>query len=228
MIIRKRTLLAFSLAALGLLHGPSQASAQPLDEADLIDRGLITQTTQSNSEQPRRHERERQPSRLSGEEAQDLYGSLRREELALLGAADTAGAGSFLEWQRYNSVPYLSQAHGNTYVNNYVNETGRAYGRYEDAGILPVGTIIAKDSFVVHSDGSYELGQLVVMEKMPSGFNRVSGDWRYTVISPDGAVLGSTRGANAEQVEYCVPCHLARERTDHLFFLPEAFRVTME
>ena len=178
--------------------------------------------------QPRRHKREGQPQRLSAEKAQEIYETLCPERVRSVRAAAKVGAESFTGWQQYNSAPYLSQAHGNTYVNNYVNEIGRAYGRYEEAGILPVGSMIVKDSFVVHSDGSYALGQLVVMEKMPSGFNRVSGDWRYSAISPGGEVLGITRGPNADQVAYCVPCHLARERTDHLFFLPDSFRRPME
>jgi len=68
-------------------------------------------------------------------------------------------------------------------------------------------------------------GPLFLMEKMPAGFNYVSGDWRYTMIMPDGRIFGVTKGENAERVEYCITCHLAREDNDHLFFVPEAFRV---
>ena len=226
---RKLIAVAVAVAAMSMLQTPSPAIAEDLDEeSELLDRGLLVQSGQAELSEPRRHERERQPSLLSAEEAQRIYESLMPERSVVLSVAGNVGASGFIEWRRYNNAPYLSQAHGNTYVNNYVNAAGRAYGRYEEAGTLPVGTVIAKDSFVVHSDGSYELGQLVVMEKMPAGFNRVSGDWRYSAISPTGEILGTTRGANADQVAYCVPCHLARERTDHLFFLPEAFRMATE
>ena len=171
---------------------------------------------------------EDEPARLSAERAQKIYDLLRTEEYRIVSAAHAVGAGGFTQWRRYNSAPYLSEAHGNSYVNNYVNEAGRAYGRFEKAGALPVGTVIAKDSFVVSSDRSYQLGQLLVMEKMPAGFNPASGDWRYSMISPRGEVIGITNGQNPDQVSYCVPCHLSRQATDHLFFPPEEFRAATE
>jgi len=39
------------------------------------------------------------------------------------------------------------------------------------------------------------------MEKMPSGFSYVTGDWRYSMIMPDGSLFGETRGANDERVD---------------------------
>ena len=44
-----------------------------------------------------------------------------------------------------------------------------AYLQYEKAGTLPVGAIIAKDSFVVAKDGTLTPGPLFVMEKWPKG-----------------------------------------------------------
>jgi hypothetical protein len=61
---------------------------------------------------------------------------------------------------------------------------------------------------------------------MEPGFSNASGDWRYTMIMPDGAVFGVTKGEGAERVEYCIGCHLARERHDHLYFPPESYRRT--
>jgi len=60
--------------------------------------------------------------------------------------------------------------------------------RFEAAGRLPVGSVIAKDSFSVTETGGILLGPLFVMEKMPAGFNPASGDWRYTLIQPDGRI----------------------------------------
>ena len=62
------------------------------------------------------------------------------------------------------------------------------------------------------------------MAKMPQGFNYVSGDWKFTLVKPDGTLFGETRGPGAERVQYCVACHLARERYDHLYFIPRQYR----
>jgi hypothetical protein len=64
------------------------------------------------------------------------------------------------------------------------------------------------------------------MEKMEAGFNPDSDDWRYTLINPDGSVVGITNGPGTENVEFCVACHLpAAEDQDSLLFLPEDLRV---
>ena len=75
------------------------------------------------------------------------------------------------------------------------------------------------------ADGDIAPGPIFVMEKMAAGFNYVSGDWRYSVIGPEGEVWGTTNGAGAERVEFCIGCHLAREKYDHLYFVPKKFRV---
>ena len=53
----------------------------------------------------------------------------------------------------------------------------------------------------------------------------VTGDWKYTEILPDGTLLGETNGEDAERVEYCIACHLAAEKQDHLYFIPKKYRI---
>lgn len=61
------------------------------------------------------------------------------------------------------------------------------------------------------------------MEKMSEGFNKPSGDWKYTMVLPDGSVFGTTNGENSENVEFCIGCHAAKAALDHIFFVPEAY-----
>ena len=58
-----------------------------------------------------------------------------------------------------------------------------------------------------------------------AGFNSESGDWRYSMIMPDGSLFGETGGVNAESVDFCIGCHATRSKYDHLFFLPEELRL---
>ena len=91
---------------------------------------------------------------------------------------------------------------------------------------MPAGAVMAKDSFAVTARGDVFLGPLFVMEKMPEGFNARSGDWRYTMIMPDGSLFGRTKGEGDKRVEFCITCHLSvAAENDHLFFVPEATRV---
>ena len=189
--------------------------------------GERPQTAQisGDPDKPRRHFRIKRPARLAPDTAEEIYQTLIDQLVSGYAPSDDPVAGTYRSWQRYNSAPYLSATHGNLYINNSVNEAGRAYGEYENAGTLPEGSIIAKDSFMVARDGEVRPGPLFVMEKMPKGFNYVSGDWRYTQIMPDGEFFGETNGRGSERVGFCIGCHLAVEQQDHLFFIPGPYRV---
>jgi len=173
---------------------------------------------------PRRHYRLSRPELLDTERAAELYTIARAAMAVGYPLSGLQAARDYQDWRRYNSAPYLSASHGNHYLNNYANEAARAYGEFEGAGRLPVGAVIAKDSFSVTESGGILLGPLFIMQKMPQGFNYVSGDWKYTLVRSDGTLFGETNGPGAKRVEYCIGCHLARERYDHLYFIPEEFR----
>lgn len=89
---------------------------------------------------------------------------------------------------------------------------------------MPVGSILAKDSFLV-KNGKVMAGPLFVMEKMPADFNEASGNWRYTMVTPTGAIFGVTNGVNSKGMEFCIECHAAMADNDHMYFLPEEYRV---
>jgi len=178
-----------------------------------------------DADQPRRHFRLRHPARLDPREAQRIYAIVAPALDAGYRSSGHPVAQAYQGWKRYNTAPYLSSTHGNHYLSNYANRQARSYARYERAGRFPIGAVIAKDSFSVTETGGILLGPLFVMEKMAAGFSPASGDWKYTLIQPDGTVFGETRGRGAQRVEYCIGCHLTVERQDHLYFVPRAYRI---
>lgn len=135
-------------------------------------------------------------------------------------------AEEFTDWRRYSQRPYISATHGNRYVQNYGNDVGKAYANYERSGTMPEGAVFAKDSFSVNAKGQAQLGPLFLMEKMATGWSPASDDWRYTLIMPNGQVVGTTKGEGSGNVEFCIACHLhgAVESSDSLLFLPEELR----
>ena len=132
-------------------------------------------------------------------------------------------AGQYQGWTLYNSQPYVSDTHGGRFVNNYGNRSAKAYGKFENAGVMPAGALLVKDSFAVRK-GKVVAGPLFVMEKMPAGFNAESGNWRYTLIMPGGKVIGATNGKGSGNVAFCIGCHMTAEDTDSLFYLPDEYR----
>lgn len=213
------------IAALGFMALPLATLAQDRSNTDKgPDVGTPSQASPEDPRQPRWHFRVRGPAILSDDEAKTVYERMkwrlsRRYKLSLLPVTR-----HYQRWRRYNTVPYRSTTHGARYVNNFANARAAAYGRFEMAGRLPEGAILAKDSLTVKRDGQVMPGPLFVMEKMSEGFNYVSGDWRYTMIMPDGSIFGETKGTGSERVKFCISCHLAAEKNDHLFFLPQKYR----
>ena len=132
-------------------------------------------------------------------------------------------AGQYQGWAIYNTQPYVSDTHGGRYVNNFGNRRAKAYGKFEHSGVMPTGALLAKDSFMVRH-GKVVAGPLFVMEKMPSGFNADSGNWRYTLIMPGGKVIGTTNGKGSGNVGFCIGCHMSAEDTDSMMYLPDEYR----
>jgi len=163
---------------------------------------------------------------LSDDEARAAHDCASPALSAAYARSGNVSAASYLDWANYSTAPYLSSTHGNRYVNNYANPIGGNYGQYEKGGELPVGTVLAKDSFVVNARGTVMIGALSLMEKMSPGFNPKFGDWRYTMILPDGTAIGTTGGAGAEKVAFCAGCHGTVDQIqDSLFFVPKRYRI---
>ncbi len=141
--------------------------------------------------------------------------------------SDNNTAVNYTSWRRYSTQAYLSATHGNRYVQNYGNAAAKAYGAYEDAGTMPAGAALAKDSFSVSAKGKVTVGPLFVMEKMPAGFYAKSDDWRYTMVMPNGSIFGATKGAGSAKVEFCIGCHISvAPDADSMMFLPDDYRVS--
>ena len=164
-----------------------------------------------------------QSTELTPCEAKKAYQCLKGEMQAAYAKSGNPIARAYAKWKRYNKVSYVSDTHGGRYVNNYANKTGRKYGKYEKAGTMPKGTILAKDSFALSPNGRLSVGPLFIMEKMGKGFNKASGNWRYTMIMPNGSVFGTTGGKGSGNVKFCYECHATAD-TDSMFFMPEEVR----
>jgi hypothetical protein len=163
---------------------------------------------------------------LTDAEAVAVYDCLLNQLKAAYAKSDNKIALSYMSWPRYSKQAFQSGTHGNRYVQNYANAKARAYGAYEKAGTMPVGSAIAKDSFGVTGNGKVTIGPLFLMEKMNAGFSPDSGDWRYTMIMPNGSVFGTTWGAGSEKVQFCAECHMSvTPDVDSMMFIPDEYRV---
>jgi hypothetical protein len=173
---------------------------------------------------PTRHFRVPNPARLSDADAVSIYDRIRDDMVAAYRLSQVPVTDRYYTWRRYNRTPYLSATHGDRYVNNYGNADAKSYGQ-ERGAPMPVGAVLAKDSFTVTAQGDVFTGPLFLMEKMTPGFAPDGRDWRYTMIMPDGSLFGTTNGEGSERMAFCVSCHkTAGDAADHLFFVPKEYR----
>jgi len=172
---------------------------------------------------PKRHFRIERPADLSDADALSIYAQILDDLVAGYRLSGDPTAIAYRKWRRHSRFPYRSATHGERFVNNYANPKATGYGRGGPA--MPVGAILAKDSFAVTSRGDVFSGPLFVMEKMAPGFNPTGRDWRYTMIMPDGSLFGRTGGQGSDRVGFCVTCHTrAGDENDHLFFVPPDYQ----
>lgn len=158
-------------------------------------------------------------------EALAAYDCLMNEMQAAYAKSGNAFAAQFVKWRLYNNRPYVSDTHGGRLTNNYANAAAGNYGKFEKLGKFSKGAVLAKDSFTVNKAGRIGVGPLFLMEKMSAGFNKASGDWKYTLIMPNGQTVGVTGGKGSKAVGFCHECHIAvAEDQDSAMLLPEEFR----
>ena len=142
------------------------------------------------------------------------------------GKSDNRNAQEYLDWARISTAPYLSRAHHNRYAHHFANDIAREhYQRFEGAGTLPVGSVIAKDSFVVSKKGRVVVSALSIMEKKQPGYNPDVGDWHFMLVLPDGRIFGDSEDSKDFAIKFCNECHQsAGPEQDYLYFMPKRYR----
>ncbi len=164
--------------------------------------------------------------KLTTAEANAVYDCLKGEMKTAYAKSGNLWAKWYAQWAKFSKQPYVSATHGGRFVHNYASKKAAGgYGRFEKAGKMARGGVLAKDSFSVTPKGQVSVGPLFLMEKMKPGFMKASNDWRYTLIMPNGQVVGTTKGKGSKSVQFCITCHQAvAEEQDAMFFLPEEYR----
>jgi len=123
----------------------------------------------------------------------------------------------FARYRKVSPAPFRSLAHGDRWVEVYVNAIGA--DAYVSTGAIPVGTVVVKTSW--QNEGGRPgpaPGPMFVMEKRAPGYDPEHGDWFYAIhwARPVGrfAKAGPIywRG-RSPRVAYCYDgCHEAYDR----------------
>lgn len=163
-----------------------------------------------------------EPPNLSDAEAVAAYDCISPYMAKAYRKSCHPAAVAYQKWNRFSRISYPTEAHGVRFMNNYANQAARIdYGKWEAAGDMPGGSVLAKDSFIVGDNGKISVGPLFMMAKGKVGSNTAMRDWQYTMIMPDGAMR-----QNADIQKFCNDCHSrAGAEDDYLMFVPLPFRI---
>ncbi len=140
------------LVALVVLSTMTDTLAQDVSQSDARDAHIAIEN----------------PAKLKDPQIQEAYRKVSGDMVKGYSSSRHGYARDYVRWRRYSRVPYLSATHGNRYVNSYANEAAKNYDQLQKGDKLPVGSILAKDSFTVTQEGSVFPGALFVMEKLDS------------------------------------------------------------
>ncbi len=161
---------------------------------------------------------------LTNEQVVGLYDCIKsklREGYAQNGGENTK---EYQSWKNASTQPAATGTHGNRFLMTFVNETGYTeYVKFSEdrkENPMPVGSIIAKESFNLSKKGEVKKGPLFFMTKAAAGGEAEKyGNWVYAAFSPKGKQMKIKQG-------FCAGCHQGFEDQDAMGYTDEEFRVS--
>ena len=156
---------------------------------------------------------------LSQDQIQALYDCLKSELRAGYASKDGALTKEYQEWKAVSKSPAAPGTHGKRFLITYANDAAfDEYVKYSDErGPMPVGSILAKESFSLSKKGKARKGPLFFMTKLAAGEAAKFGDWLYGAFKPNGKVMKVKQS-------FCHGCHKAFEDQDSLGYPDEDVR----
>ena len=147
---------------------------------------------------------------LSSDEVIALYECLRPAFLAGFGKKDHEVGAAYGDWKAASIRPAAPGVHSGQHLMTYVNAVG--YDQYVAFGTgitMPVGTVIAKENFMIKDSGKVKTGPLLIMTKVGDEAADTGG-WAYSGVKTNGKKL------KVDGKGFCHACHQAYPTQDFL------------
>lgn len=157
---------------------------------------------------------------LTDAQVVELYECIKGELREGYAAQGDERAAAYPSWGAAATVPGGIGNHGSRFLTTFVNDTGYLeYVRFKDEDAkMPVGTVIAKESFNVNKKGKVKKGPLFFMEKVASGEADEFGNWVYSALQAKGKAMKIKQS-------FCHNCHTNFEDQDSLGYPEEDYRI---
>ncbi len=119
---------------------------------------------------------------------------------------------TYRDWQVTATGPAAPGPHGDRFLLTYANDVAfEEYVAYrEDGGFsMPVGSVLAKESYKLSKKGKPRRGPLFIMTKMAAGEADETDNWLYAGVQPNGKVMKVKQS-------FCHDCHTAFSDRDSM------------
>lgn len=166
---------------------------------------------------------EKDPIDFDQSEIDALYACIV-DDLAARYAAEGHEIGSvYREWTATATGPYNPGPHGDRFLNTFANDIAAdQYIQYAfgDDLVMPVGSVLAKESYSLTGDGAPRPGPLFIMTKVEAGGDAEEfGNWVYSAVQPNGKNMGI-------QQSFCHNCHQAFADQDSMGYPDPSVRLS--
>ncbi|MEL6782854.1 MAG: cytochrome P460 family protein [Pseudomonadota bacterium] len=161
---------------------------------------------------------------LTTEQVTALYDCIKDELRAGYAKEGLENTREYQSWKAAATAPAAPGFHGKRFLMTYVNEIGHAeYVKYtEERGPMPVGAVLAKESFNVSKKGKVKKGPLFFMTKVAAGGEAAEfGNWVYSAVRTNGKVMKIKQA-------FCHNCHGNYEEQDAMGYPVEDVRLGAE
>ena len=154
----------------------------------------------------------------------EIYSCLESAMAEAYAKHDSTTAKEYRTWTNSQTIPAIEGAHTERFLMTFANDiAAEQYLKFEFEGVeMPVGSILAKESFKVRTkgknNGKVVVGPLFTMEKVGLDAAPDTAGWLYGGVLPNGKDMKFKQS-------FCHNCHTAWEAQDSLAYPVEEARV---
>ena len=158
---------------------------------------------------------------LTQDQVNGLYECIKDKLREGYASKDAPLTKDYQGWKDAATGPAATGTHGKRFLMTFANDT--AYDEYvkysDERGPMPVGSILAKESFNVSKKGKIKKGPVFFMTKVAASDAKEYGNWIYAAVTPKGKVMKVKQG-------FCHGCHGAFEDQDSMGYPGEEVRIS--
>jgi hypothetical protein len=149
---------------------------------------------------------------MSQTEVASYYNCIRPQLIAGYQSQGDDLAMAYSSWQATAKQPAKPGFHSNRLLMTYVNDVGiDTYLTYAIGLDMPLGSLIAKESYEIKGSGKLKEGPLFFMEKVGVDKAPETAGWYYSALKDNGKPMSVKQS-------FCHSCHMAYAAQDYLGF----------